>query len=145
MLAMVDCVPVPSHCKLLVRRCCLSEHRACPKDVHFGIPRFKKLCAGSYKVNPLFSIGVCKPSAFCMARLYRKESPMKCHCYFTLMNSGGMITSDWIPIVDQVLLMTSVLLTYMAGVIPAEKSPFISQNSTANDRMVPDEASVSVQ
>lgn len=59
------------------------------------------------------------------------------------MNSSGVMTSDWIPIVDQVLLMTSVFLTYMAGVIPVEKSPFNYEQSTPNDRMVPDEASVS--
>lgn len=144
---MTDCVMVPSHIKLLVRRYCVSEHRASPNDVHFGIPSFRKSRTASYKVNPLSSIGVCKPSAFCItnlkARMCRKESPMKCHCYGTLMNSGGLMTSDWIPIVDQVLLMTSVFLTYMAGVIPAEKSPFNSQQSTANDRMVPDEVSVS--
>lgn len=103
--------------------------------------------AASYKVNPLSSIGICKPSDFGIAnmkaRFFRKGSPLKCLCYGSLINSGGVMTSDWIPIVDQVLLMTSVFLTYMAGVIPAEKSSFNSKQSTANDRMVPDEASVS--
>ncbi|XP_074366935.1 uncharacterized protein LOC141707595 isoform X2 [Apium graveolens] len=142
---MSDCVIVPSHTKLPVRRYCVSQHRACPKHVHYD-PR--KLCAASYKVNPLSSIRICKPSTFGVtimkASFFRKESPVKCLCYRTLINSGGVIASDWIPVVDQVLLMTSVFLTYMVGVIPAEKSPFTSKQSIANDRMVPDETSVSV-
>ncbi|KAL1816843.1 hypothetical protein ACET3Z_019417 [Daucus carota] len=140
---MTDCVTVPSHMKLFVGRYCVSGNRASLKDVHLEIPR--KSCAAFFKANTLSSVGVCNPSAFRITnpRLCRKESPIKFHCFGTLMNSSGVITSDWIPIVDQVLLMTSVFLTYMAGVIPAEKSLFNPQQRTANDHVVPDEASVS--
>lgn len=68
---------------------------------------------------------------------------MKCHCLGTLINSDGATTFDWIPVVDQVLLMTSVFLTYMAGVIPAEKSLLNSQKSISNDHMVPEDTSFS--
>lgn len=38
-LAMSDCVIVPSHIKLPVRRYCVSPHRACPKRLRYDIPR----------------------------------------------------------------------------------------------------------
>lgn len=39
----------------------------------------------------------------------------------TLINTNGATFSEWVPVVDQVLLMASIFLTYMAGVIPARK------------------------
>ncbi|XP_028796889.1 uncharacterized protein LOC114752325 [Neltuma alba] len=40
----------------------------------------------------------------------------------TLVDFDGATASDFVPVVDQVLLMASIFLTYMAGVIPVEKS-----------------------
>ena len=62
---------------------------------------------------------------------YLKLSPclrgtsLKSTCLGFLVNPDGATTSDWIPVVDQVLLMASVFLTYTAGVIPARKKSFL--------------------
>lgn len=39
----------------------------------------------------------------------------------------------WVPIGDQVLLMTSVFLTYMAGVIPLRNSGYSSRKNTVEE------------
>lgn len=62
---------------------------------------------------------------------YLKLSPclrgtsLKSTCLGSLVNPDGATTSDWIAVVDQVLLMASVFLTYMAGVIPVRKKSFL--------------------
>lgn len=64
------------------------------------------------------------------------EAGLKCSCLGTLIGSDGATASDWVPIVDQVLLTASVLLTYMAGVIPGyNSSPPFQKN--INDNAVP--------
>lgn len=60
-----------------------------------------------------------------------KKSSLKCCCL-----ADGVTTSDWVPVVDQVLLMASIFLAYMAGVIPKEKSYFSSQRNVSNDNAV---------
>ena len=57
-----------------------------------------------------------------------KESSLKCSCL-----ADGVTASDWVPVFDQLLLMASIFLTYMAGVIPTEKSYFSSQRNVSND------------
>lgn len=49
-------------------------------------------------------------------------STMKCMCLGSLVNPEGATVSNWVPVVDQVLLMASIFLTYMAGVIPLKQS-----------------------
>lgn len=144
---MADYVAVPSHIKPHVHRHCVTEQHIGPKHAH--IEMSSKSYIASSKVNPLSSRSVCKLSALHVSNLKtgpnNKERFMKCHCLATLINSDGATTFDWIPVVDQVLLMTSVFLTYMAGVIPTEKSLLNSQKSISNDHMVPEDTSFSVQ
>lgn len=58
---------------------------------------------------------------------------MKCSCLGSLVNPEGTTASDWVPMVDQVLLMASMFLTCMAGVIPVNSS---YQNDISNDNVV---------
>ncbi|XAR60984.1 hypothetical protein NMG60_11034550 [Bertholletia excelsa] len=64
---------------------------------------------------------------------FPKESSTKCACFGTLINNDGVTATEWVPIVDQVLLMTSIFLTYTAGVIPAKKLLLRSRNDKLND------------
>lgn len=48
--------------------------------------------------------------------------PLKCTGLGALVDFNGAASSGLVPVVDQVLLMGSIFLTYMAGVIPVEKS-----------------------
>ncbi|PON70787.1 phosphoglycolate phosphatase [Parasponia andersonii] len=52
-----------------------------------------------------------------------RMSTLKCTCLGSMVNSEGATASTWVPVVDQVLLMASIYLTYMAGVIPI-KQPY---------------------
>ncbi|CAK9181212.1 unnamed protein product [Ilex paraguariensis] len=70
-----------------------------------------------------------------------KESILSCNCTGTLIDLDGATSSDWVPVVDQVLLMASMFLTYIAGVIPVENSHLKSPKSISNDYMVPEDAS----
>lgn len=60
-----------------------------------------------------------------------------------LVNAAVPVTSDWIPVMDQVFLLVSITLTYMAGVIPAEKFPYSTQTRISEDNEVPENSSFS--
>lgn len=62
-----------------------------------------------------------------------KEFPVRSWCLGTLMNSEGAMPSSWIPIADQVLLMTTVAFAYMAGVIPSEKVYFNARKNWTDE------------
>ncbi|PNX74806.1 hypothetical protein L195_g030733, partial [Trifolium pratense] len=48
--------------------------------------------------------------------------PLNCNGIGALVDLDGATTSNLVPVVNQVLLLGSILLTYMAGVIPVNKS-----------------------
>ncbi|GFZ17618.1 hypothetical protein Acr_26g0008880 [Actinidia rufa] len=68
---------------------------------------------------------------------------MRCHFLGTLINNDGATVSAWIPIVDQVLLMANIFLTYIAGVIPAEKVLSSSRNRISTDYALPGDTTLS--
>ncbi|KAK3032145.1 hypothetical protein RJ639_034970 [Escallonia herrerae] len=72
-----------------------------------------------------------------------KKSFMKCCCLGTLVNADIAVTSDWVTVVNQALLMGSIFLTYMAGVIPVEKSRLSNQKGISSGCAVPEETSFS--
>ena len=46
--------------------------------------------------------------------------------------------SDWVLVMDQVLLTASVFLAYMAGVIPSRGSYINSQKNNSKDPLLPE-------
>ncbi|CAN6876645.1 unnamed protein product [Brassica oleracea] len=60
------------------------------------------------------------------AYLSRGESSCKCTCLASLAEFDAVAGSGWVPAGDQLLLMASVFLTYMAGVIPLQNSAYSS-------------------
>lgn len=50
-----------------------------------------------------------------------RENSLKSTCLGSLVNTDGVTIVDWIPVIDQVLLLSSLLLTYIAGVAPVRK------------------------
>ncbi|CAN7101794.1 unnamed protein product [Brassica rapa subsp. narinosa] len=65
--------------------------------------------------------------------LSRGESSCKCTCLASLAEFDAVAGSGWVPIGDQVLLMASVFLTYMAGVIPLQNSSYSSTKNTVEE------------
>ncbi|RVW64266.1 hypothetical protein CK203_052258 [Vitis vinifera] len=107
---MAEYAAVPSYMKLDMLRISIKERGLIPRDSYFKVVQ-RKCSYGSYKVAG------CLPGKYaCLA--------------------DGATTSDWVPVVDQVLLMASIFLTYMAGVIPTEKSYFSSQRNVSDDNAV---------
>ncbi|XP_022758634.1 uncharacterized protein LOC111305395 [Durio zibethinus] len=66
-----------------------------------------------------------------------RETSLRSTCIRSLLDSDGIIASDWIPVGDQLLLMGSIFLTYLAGVIPVQKSSSTSQKNIADDDAFP--------
>ncbi|KAL2336717.1 hypothetical protein Fmac_011163 [Flemingia macrophylla] len=62
-----------------------------------------------------------------------QQLQLKCIGLGALVDFDGATSSDLVPVVDQVLLMGSIFLTYMAGVIPVEKS-YASYQKTNSDK-----------
>lgn len=66
------------------------------------------------------------------------ERSFKCSCLGFLVNPDCATASKWVPVGDQVLLMASIFLTYLAGVIPVRKSNHTSQKNILDNIVVPD-------
>ncbi|KAI4356433.1 hypothetical protein L6164_000455 [Bauhinia variegata] len=69
-----------------------------------------------------------------------QATPLKCIGLGALVDFDGATASGLIPVVDQMLLLASIFLTYMAGVIPAEKS-YTSYPKITSDKNVVSESS----
>ncbi|XP_057965887.1 uncharacterized protein LOC131156315 [Malania oleifera] len=129
-LPMAECAAVLSCINLRSRRSCIKtrgiiyrtysyENRQC---VH--LPTWK-MCKLSTSDVSNFRVSPCP-----------RESALRCSCLGTLINVDGAAASDWIPVFDQVLLMASAFLTYMAGVAPAEKPCFKPRINDLDDGVV---------
>ena len=58
---------------------------------------------------------------------HHQATPSQCTGLAALVDIDGAAASGLVPVVDQVLLMAGIILTYMAGVIPTPKSYTIHQ------------------
>ncbi|KAJ4969390.1 hypothetical protein NE237_016091 [Protea cynaroides] len=108
---------------------------------------FSRICQRkhSYGVQKLFvQLSSCKPWELGAPTVklsrgsqhFREFSLRRCFLG-TLTNPESPMSLEWVPVVDQVLLMTSLVLAYMAGVVPSKKDNFGNGNSTAGNNVVP--------
>ncbi|PIA40176.1 hypothetical protein AQUCO_02500107v1 [Aquilegia coerulea] len=83
----------------------------------------KKRCYGKFDVR-VSSLGVFDFSAhtsmFRGRNVSLKENLMRCCCFGALINPDSATVSNWVPVLDQVLMMVSIVLTYIAGVVPPD-------------------------
>ncbi|AED95730.1 phosphoglycolate phosphatase [Arabidopsis thaliana] len=66
------------------------------------------------------------------------DSTCKCTCFASLADFDGVAGSGWVPIGDQVLLTASIFLTYMAGVIPVQKTSTYSSGKSTIVEEIPE-------
>ncbi|KAK9282565.1 hypothetical protein L1049_005486 [Liquidambar formosana] len=141
---MAEYMAIPSYAKLHMQRSCIKQ-RGLRSSSHFRIVQ-RKYSYGSCKIIWLPTQEVYKPSSPGITNLKLSSclrgSSLRLSCLRTLVNPDSA-TSDWVAVVDQVLLMASVLLTYMAGVLPSEKSSFHSRTSSSDENVVPGSSTVS--
>uniref|UniRef100_A0A6N2NBP6 Uncharacterized protein n=1 Tax=Salix viminalis TaxID=40686 RepID=A0A6N2NBP6_SALVM len=65
-----------------------------------------------------------------------RKNSIKCYCLGSLVDPNGAIVSGWVSVSDQLLLMASIFLTYMAGVIPQHNSNHTHRNNFLEDNVV---------
>ncbi|XP_062078856.1 uncharacterized protein LOC133783271 isoform X2 [Humulus lupulus] len=119
---MAEYVPSMSCVKLHTRiSCTIKQKGFSPRKSHIRIVQ-RKYSHGSrnsmqspgLKMSELSVPGFSNLSA----SLWSRRATFNCTCLGSLVNSEGATASTWVPVVDQILLMSSIFLTYMAGVIP---------------------------
>ncbi|XP_013687397.2 uncharacterized protein LOC106391320 isoform X2 [Brassica napus] len=112
--------------------------------IHLRMPEVHSTKRSSISMNPHVEIAQRKPSGEARKRyastslnlgafLSRGESSCKCTCLASLAEFDAVAGSGWVPIGDQVLLIASVFLTYMAGVIPLQNSAYSSTKNTVEE------------
>ncbi|TYI00760.1 hypothetical protein ES332_A11G156200v1 [Gossypium tomentosum] len=65
------------------------------------------------------------------------ETPLRSTSVWSFVDSDRITASDWITFGDQLLLMTGIFLTYVAGVVPVQKSSSTSPKSIADNDAFP--------
>ncbi|XP_048138893.1 uncharacterized protein LOC115742466 isoform X2 [Rhodamnia argentea] len=63
----------------------------------------------------------------------QKASSVGCHCVASLVDFDGATALEFTTMVDQALLVASILLTYMAGVVPIGKPRFSPRRIISDD------------
>ncbi|KNA15805.1 hypothetical protein SOVF_094860 isoform A [Spinacia oleracea] len=120
---MAECATVPSNFKLQLHR----SNSKSTNSMSVSVPlwRVSKLTTTSISV--------------CNSRTpVSNGSPMRCSCLGTMINFESAAASNWVPVIDQVLLTASVVFAYMAGVIPSGGSYVKSQKKKLNDPLLPE-------
>lgn len=138
---MAEYVAIPPNVKLQGHGNILEEWLYLPKT---HLPARRGFYHGNKNINRLSSWKACKlisPQLKIMNRSLRGKTRTRCSCLNTLANIDAAATANWVPFIDQVLLLASITLTYMAGVVPSEKSPFNTQTSVPLSDVVPENTS----
>ncbi|KAL2540746.1 hypothetical protein Adt_01724 [Abeliophyllum distichum] len=141
---MAEYLALSSPVKLHSRGNVLEERSFVPKTFHVSTPRNR--CSKNCKVNQFSAQNAFKliaPHLRILNVIPKQKTDMRCRCLSALVNADAPITSDWVPVMDQVFLLVSITLTYMAGVIPAEKFPYKTQTRISGDNEVPENSSFS--
>ncbi|KAK7255928.1 hypothetical protein RIF29_29356 [Crotalaria pallida] len=141
---MAECLTSPFCVKLHMQRSPVREsgflhHTANFKTVHRKYSR-NGCKLGHFSTQKTFERSVFGTTYFKSSpRL--QATPLKCIGLGALVDFDGATTSGLVPVVDQVLLMASIFLTYMAGVIPIEKSITSHQKINSDKNEFPERSS----
>ncbi|KAJ9176561.1 hypothetical protein P3X46_011863 [Hevea brasiliensis] len=122
---------------------CAREKSYLIRNSHFRTPQ-RKYSSGSCKVVqlPLWKMRSIRLSNLKASPCKRKIS-LRCSCLGGLVDPDGATASDLVSISNQLLLMASIALTYMAGVIPIDGPNLRSWRNIADDNVVLESAASS--
>ncbi|XP_073154652.1 uncharacterized protein [Henckelia pumila] len=141
---MAVCAVIPSIAKLQAHGIALKEPLLLAKTSH--VPTQRKIYCTSCKVMPL-SLGrahnLIAPRLSMSNGIPKSRTLNRCYCLGALVSADGAISSDWVPIADQVLLLASMILTFIAGVIPTEKNLYNNSTIGSQDDVIPESSSSS--
>lgn len=131
---MEGCATPLSHLKIHVHRSCVSTGCVLPSRQLLRLQRTSRHAVRNAQLSPWNHCGVsllysANPNANTRPR-YRA---VKLNCVGNILNPDVADAFEWIPLVDQALLMASIFLTHMAGVISTKKPTSSSQNHILSD------------
>ncbi|CAL1390124.1 unnamed protein product [Linum trigynum] len=135
---MAECANSPSSLELPVWKGCGRVGRSnVPRSCHLSTPHSRKNFRRSSKFELIFTpkwapARTLKP----IVSPLRKDGSWSCSCLAALADPDGATLSDWVSVSNQLLLLTSIFLTYMAGVIPVQKSHSSSQKTVLEENSV---------
>ncbi|KAL9254341.1 hypothetical protein AKJ16_DCAP19545 [Drosera capensis] len=136
---MAECSTVPSNFNSLTWQRRNGRARATQLRPHYS---FSNNIGRNSKVAPLSSLHTRINKACPLFPDYAASSPRKSLCNYnclgTLVDSEIVAASDWITVTDQALLLASVILTYMAGVIPSKQSLANTFKKSSREKLRPD-------
>ncbi|XP_077227179.1 phosphoglycolate phosphatase isoform X2 [Tasmannia lanceolata] len=132
---MAEFAGVPSCANLQLQRSCFKACNLMPRNVYFSMVKRKHFYGKgrvvwfpSRKVRELGA-----PLAITLeGSRHLKGSSLRCRCLGTLINIGDGAPLNWVPVIDQVLLVASAVFAYMAGVVPPEKAYSNSRKKTSS-------------
>lgn len=133
---MVECATLPSNFKPQWRRRQPNGSRLKPQK---SFPEFPRNC--KFASHSLWSVSNYSPvlvSSHSIRNPLSRGSSLRYRCLGTMIDFETAAASDWVPVVDQVLLTASVFLTYMAGVIPSGRPYINSQKNKSSDMLLPE-------
>ncbi|CAL9023267.1 unnamed protein product [Prunus brigantina] len=138
---MAEYLASPLCIKVHIQRSFIREKGFTTRNSRFKIVQSRKYSYGSSKTVLFPMQKMCELTApgFSNVKVnpFPEEASLKCTCLRSLVGPDGAIASDWLPVVDQVLLTASVFLTYMAGVIPRHNSSPTFRKEISNDNVDP--------
>lgn len=131
---MEGCAASLPHAKMLVHSSCVSTGSFAP---HSQLLRLQRTSCHVVRGAQLSSWNHCgiSPSYFTnpISNPYPRSRSIRFYCVGTFLNPDVAATFEWVPVVDQALLIASIFLAHIAGIIPARKSISSSQNCTVDD------------
>ncbi|CAL0304516.1 unnamed protein product [Lupinus luteus] len=143
---MAECVASPFCAKLHMLKSPVRERGFLHHSANFNTAHRKYSrndCKfGHFSTQKTFGLSVFGTTNF-KASPRLQKNPVKCVGLGAFVDIDSATASGLVPVVDQVLLMASVFLTYMAGVIPVEKSYTSHQKINSDKSVFPESSDVS--
>ncbi|XP_073222147.1 uncharacterized protein [Cicer arietinum] len=143
---MAECVTSPLCVKLHMQRSPFTERAFSHQTANFKTFR-RKYSRNGREFFHFFTKKTFKPSVFGSADLkitHRLRAlPLNCIGIGALVDFDGTAASNLVPVVNQALLLGSILLTYMAGVIPVDKSYTSDQKINSGKNVLRESSDIS--
>nr|DAD23898.1 TPA_asm: hypothetical protein HUJ06_025361 [Nelumbo nucifera] len=138
---MAECATVSSYAKLRLQRRGFTASNFTPGN---ALPRIRqrKNCYRNWKIVVwLTSREICEVSApiatISKGSFHLRRSSSRFCCLGTLISDENLSPSNLVSVVDQMLLMASIVLTYMAGALPSGRACFGSRKNILDHNAVP--------
>ncbi|KMT05689.1 hypothetical protein BVRB_7g166970 [Beta vulgaris subsp. vulgaris] len=138
---MAECATVPSNIKLHLQRSytkgsCFGTRKIFPNKLTRN-NRFASLPLWRVRKHNTRSVSI-----FNVKGPVLNGSPLRRSYLGTMIDFETSAASDWVPVIDQVLLTATVFFAYMAGIIPSGGSYTDSQKNknSLNDVLLPENA-----